>query len=645
LVATLSQLSGGGLPSRNGDWDFGRVLAKLPVGAHACNAEGLIVYFNEKAVQLWGREPKLNDPADRFCGSLRLFSTGGAPLPHHECWMARALQHRRAYSGIEILIERPDGSRWLALAYATPFFDDRGELVGAVNILVDISNRRQSELARAHLAAIVDSFSDAIISKNLDGVVQSWNVAAERLFGYTAAQAVGRHVSFLIPADRADEEDHILARLRAGERIDHFDTVRVRSDGQSFPVSLTISPIRDDAGRIIGASKIARDISDRQRAEEKIYSLLTRLKDVDRRKDEFLATLAHELRGPLAPLGAMVEIMKHGSATGDMLQQARDTMERQLSQIVRLVDDLLDVSRIASDKLELRKEWIELATVIRQAVEACRPIAECARHQLFVDLPPPAIYLHADPARLAQVFGNLLHNACKYTDEGGTIRLLAKQQDGWVVVKVKDTGIGIPADKLAGVFDMFAQLESPSERSRGGLGIGLTVVKPLVELHGGSVRATSEGVGRGSEFIVRLPALAHEPLDCKPPPWTEGARTTKACRVLVVDDNRDSAASLALLLKLSGHETETAHDGLAALEAVKTFRPDVVLLDIGLPKLDGHEVARRIRQQPGGKDVVLVALTAWCQDEDRRKSKEAGFDQHMTKPLDYEGLINWLGSL
>ncbi len=630
-------------PPRLGDLEFRRLLASLPTAAYTCDDDGLISFFNERAVDVWGREPKLNDPVDRFCGSFKLFSTDGTPIPHHECWMALALRNRRAYNGQEILIERPNGTRCLVLAYANPFLGERGELVGAVNVLVDISDRRQAELTRAHLAAIVDSSNDAVVGKNLDGVIQSWNAAAQRLFGYTAEQAVGRHISFIIPADRADEEDRILARLRAGERIDHYDTVRVRSDGQPVHVSLTISPIKDDAGRVVGASKIARDISDRKRAEEQVYGLLTRLKEADRRKDEFLATLAHELRNPLAPLCAMMQVLKQGNA--DTLRQARDTMERQLGQMVRLVDDLLDVSRIGSGKLALHKERTELAPVLRQAVEVCRPLAEGASQHLVVDLPPRAIYLHADPARLAQVFSNLLNNACKYTDAGGSIRLSAERQGGEVVVAVKDSGIGIPADKLAGVFEMFAQVHSASERSRGGLGIGLTVVKRLVELHGGSVSVTSEGPGRGSEFRVRLPILAEEPQGRQVHRPAEEARAATARRILVVDDNADSAASLALLLKMSGNETATAHDGLAAVAAVEAFRPHVALLDISLPKLDGHEAARRIRQHPWGKDVVLVALTGWGQDDDRRRSKEAGFDEHMVKPVDYDVLMRLLASV
>jgi len=626
------------------DLAFRHLLAKMPAAAYTCDADGLITYFNERAVQLWGREPKLNDTVDRFCGSFRLLSKDGSPIRHDECWMALALRDGRAYNEQEIVVERPDGSRCFVLAYANPFLGERGELVGAVNVLVDITDRRRAELARSRLAAIVDSSDDAIISKDLNGIIQSWNGGAQRLFGYSAEQAVGRHISFLIPADRADEEDLILGRLRAGERVYHFDTVRVRSDGQPIHVSLTISPVRDESGRIVGASKIARDITDRKQAEERIYGLMTQLKEADNRKDEFLAMLAHELRNPLAPLLTMLEILKRGSGNGDLIEQVRSTLERQLGQMVRLVDDLLDGSRITRGKLELRKVRVEIASVIHQSVEVCRPLAEGARHELNLSLPPEPIYLHADPVRLAQVFSNLLNNACKYTEPGGRIWLTAERQGSDLVVKIKDTGLGVPPDQLASIFEMFTQVDRSLGRAQGGLGIGLTLVKRLVEMHGGSVEAYSEGQGRGSEFVVRLPILIEKPQTKTPEPTAEQTATA-GHRILIVDDNRDAATSVGMLLKLTGNEIQTAHDGLEAVELAAAFRPEVVLLDISLPKLSGHEVCRRIRQQSWGKNMVLVALTGWGQDEDRRQSKDAGFDHHMVKPLDFRALMSLLAEL
>ncbi len=627
-----------------GDSEFRHLLAKLPAAAYTCDAGGLITFFNERAADLWGREPKLNDPVDRFCGSFRLFAADGSTIAHDQCWMALALRNGRSYTDEEIVIERPDGGRRTVLAYANPLFNERCELTGAVNVLIDITDRRRAELARAQLAAIVESSDDVIISKDLNGVIQSWNAAAQRLFGYTAEQTVGRHISLLIHPDRLDEEERILARLRAGQQVYHYDTVRVRSDGQPVHVSLTISPIRDESGQIVGASKIARDITDRKQAEERIYGLMAQLKEADRRKDEFLATLAHELRNPLAPLLSILEIMKRGDGNGDLQERVRSTLERQLGQMARLVDDLLDVNRITRGKLELRREQVPLASVVQQTVEACRPLAEAARHELTVSLPAEPVSVYADAARLAQVFGNLLNNACKYTEPGGRISLTAERQGDEVEVRVKDTGLGIPGDQLATIFDMFMQVDRSLERSQGGLGIGLTLVKRLVEMHGGSVEAHSAGPGLGSEFVVRLPLAAAESEDQKPAAPVERAPAA-AHRVLIVDDNLDAALSLSTLLKMTGSETRTAHDGLEAVEVAADFRPDVVLLDLGLPKLNGYDVCRRIREYPWGQRMVLVALTGWGLEEDRRLSRAAGFDHHLVKPVDFTDLMGLLADL
>jgi signal transduction histidine kinase len=368
------------------------------------------------------------------------------------------------------------------------------------------------------------------------------------------------------------------------------------------------------------------------------------LREADRRKDEFLAMLAHELRGPLAPLSNMLEVMKRASGNQELMQQARVTMERQLGQLVRFVDDLLDVSRITRNKLVLRKERAELASVVQQAIETSRPLALASRHEVGLTLPAQPIYLDADPVRLAQVFTNLLSNACKYTEPGGRIQLSAETAGGDVVVKVSDTGLGIPAEQLASIFEMFTQVDRSLERAQGGLGIGLTLVKRLVELHGGTVQAFSEGPGRGSEFVVRLPVLLGQAMDERAVPAAR-REPAGARRVLIVDDNPDSLESLAMLLSISGNETRTAHDGLEALAAAEGFRPELVLLDIGLPKLNGFEAARRIREQPWGKEMVLVALTGWGQDAHRRQAKESGFDLHMVKPVALESLKELLASL
>jgi two-component system CheB/CheR fusion protein len=487
------------------------------------------------------------------------------------------------------------------------------------------------------LAAIVESSDDAIVSKSLDGVIQSWNAGAERLFGYTAEQAVGRNISLIIPKDRLGEEDQIIARLRAGQRLDHFDTVRLRSDGTSVNVSLTVSPIRDDRGVVVGASKIARDVTERIQTEEK-------LRDEARRKTEFLAILAHELRGPLAPLRNAVAILsQRGGERDPLAREALGTMDRQLDQMVRLVDDLIDVSRITRDKVELRRQPVELERIVYNAVEAARPLIESANQQLEVVLPAKPVYLNADPARLTQVFGNLLHNANKFTRRGGRISISAESVGPEAVVRVKDDGIGIPGEDLARVFDMFTQVAPSADRAEGGLGIGLTLVKRLVEMHGGTVSAHSDGHGRGAEFVVRLPVSAGLPTAAASSDRTQAGPSTLNC--LVVDDNVDAANSLAMLLELGGHQVRIAHDGPAALHAAQEYRPRLMLLDIGLPQMSGYEVCRQIRAQDWGHEMVIAALTGWGQEEDRRKSKEAGFDQHLVKPVTYDVLMELLASV
>jgi PAS domain S-box-containing protein len=655
---------------------------------------------------------------------------------------------------------------------AAPIRRKEGKVVGCVLVFRDVSERRRAEEENASrlraarlLAAIVESSDDAIVSKTLEGVIQSWNASAERLFGYTAEQAVGRHISLIIPPDRLGEEAHIIASLKAGHRVDHFETVRVRSDGRSILVSLTISPIKDEEGRIIGASKIARDITRQRQAEEDrqkfvtlvesstdfigmcdlagipfyvnraglklvgldgieqarrtsvrdfffpedqpemmekffpsvlekghgeievrfrnfktgearwmAYKVLTLadasgrtvgfatvsqdvterrqmadslrkvaadLSEADHRKDEFLAILAHELRNPLAPIRNALQTLRLAPdrATRD---QARTMMERQLGQMVRLVDDLLDVNRITRGKLELRKERVPLAEVVQSAVETSRPVIDHLGHQLTVTLRQQPIFVDADLTRLAQVFSNLLNNSAKYTDRGGRIWLTAEQQGDEVVVSVKDTGIGIAADQLPRLFEMFSQVDGALERAQGGLGIGLTLVKWLVEMHGGRVEAASAGLGQGAEFTVRLPvSKASDPRQGE----EHSPAAPKSLRILIVDDNRDGADSLAMLLHILGNDSHTAYDGQQGVEMAEKVRPDVILLDIGLPKLNGYEACRRIRNQPWANKVVLIALTGWGQEEDRRRSQEAGFDYHMVKPVDPQELLRLLAEL
>jgi PAS domain S-box-containing protein len=386
-------------------------------------------------------------------------------------------------------------------------------------------------------------------------------------------------------------------------------------------------PIRDETGDIVTWFGTNTDVTKEREAEEA-------LREADRRKDEFLATLAHELRNPLAPIRNGLHILRVSGSDGGVAERIYEIMDRQVGHLVRLVDDLMEVSRITLGKLELRTEPVDLQDLVRSAVETCRPFIDAARHQLDISLPPEPIILDGDPVRLSQVLANLLNNAAKYTDEGGQIRLAVERKGSSAVISIRDTGMGIAAEMLPRIFDPFIQVDQNPDRAAGGLGIGLTLVRTLVSMHGGTSEARSDGPGRGSEFVVRLPIVA-------PPARAHNgtvrggrAATVGARRILVVDDNRDAAESLAMLLKTLGAEVVTAHDGAGALQALHAFRPAVALLDIGMPGMDGLEVARRARQTPEGQAVTLIALTGWGQAEDRRQSKKAGFDHHLVKPVD-----------
>jgi two-component system CheB/CheR fusion protein len=449
---------------------------------------------------------------------------------------------------------------------------------------------------------------------------------------------------------------------------------RVRKDGSQFWANVVITALKDRDGRLIGFSKVTRDLTERKRAEdelrqahdsleqrvrertaelaatnatlraeveerrrleEELHHRVAELAEADRHKNEFLAMLAHELRNPLAPIRNAVQILKMPGADRRTIDQAREMMDRQLQHLVRLVDDLLDVSRIMRGKISLDRQPVDLATIVGRAVETAQPVIDAHGHLLTVELPDRPVMLGADLVRLAQVLSNLLTNAAKYTERAGRIWLTATAEGDEVICRVRDTGIGIASDLLPRVFDPFVQAERSLARSLGGLGVGLTLVKRLVEMHGGTVEAHSEGLGLGSEFVVRLPARWTEPVGAPGAPAGPAIAADRARRrVLVVDDNVDAADSAAMLLRLWGHEVQTVYDGLAVLQAVRDFRPEVILLDIGLPGMTGYEVAQQLRAQPGLGSVVLAAMTGYGQDEDRRRSRAAGFNHHLTKPLD-----------
>jgi PAS domain S-box-containing protein len=530
-----------------------------------------------------------------------------------------------------------DGRRVEVSLTISPVRGPTGQVVGAFEVAREIGERKRAERIQAQLAAIVESSDDAIVSKNLDGIIQSWNAAATRIFGYTADEAVGQPITLIIPTNLHVEERAIIARVRAGKRVEHFDTVRITKDGRLIPVSLTVSPIHDTKGTVIGASKIARDISERRRAEKALRETEEGLRLANQRKDEFIALLAHELRNPLAPIRYALAAGKQGAATPEQRERFHEIIERQVAHMSRLLDDLLNVAHITRGTLELRKNTIELTAVLATAVEAARPFLDAKQHQLSVELPAEAPRLDADPIRLAQVFSNLLINAAKYTDAGGQIRIKASIERDILLVSVRDSGIGIPAEMMPRLFEMFSQAPHTLDRSQEGLGLGLALVRGIVQLHGGSVSARSEGLNRGSEFTVRLPLGVPTPI-AQASAEPISPVDAEAVRVLVVDDNEDAAEMCATLLELAGHDVRRAYNGRSALALATAFRPRVVLLDIGLPDIDGYEVARLLRRAPWAAGISLIAVSGWGQERDKQHALEAGFDHHLTKPIDLQAL-------
>jgi len=519
-----------------------------------------------------------------------------------------------------------------------------GEIIGASKVARQIGERKHAERLQSQLAAIVESSDDAIVSKTLDGIIQSWNSAASRIFGYAPEEAIGQPITLIIPDDLQSEERKIIAQLRAGKRVEHFDTERITKSGRRIPVSLTISPIHDADGVVIGASKIARDISERRRAEEALRATEDALRVANQRKDEFMALLAHELRNPLAPIRYALAASRKSGATAEQRARSQEIIERQISHMSRLLDDLLNVARITRGALELRTTTLEFTTVLGTAIEAARPFLDAKQHTLSVELPSEAPRLTADPIRLAQVFSNLLINAAKYTDPGGKIRVAAHLEPDTLVVAIRDSGIGISAEMMPRLFEMFTQAQHALDRSQGGLGLGLALVRGIVQLHGGSVSAHSEGENLGSEFTVRLPlggTCGAPQTTSRTPSEVDGQRF----KILIVDDNEDAAEMCATFLELAGHDVRRAHNGRSALAMAEAFGPRVALLDIGLPDLSGYEVARALRRAPWARDLLLVAVTGWGQDEDKQRALEAGFDHHLTKPIEPDQLERLLQSI
>jgi two-component system CheB/CheR fusion protein len=518
-----------------------------------------------------------------------------------------------------------------------------------VSEVVDARTRTEDALRESErrYRQLAETMPQLVWTAGSDGVVDYYNSRAAEFSGIEQApDGTWRWQPVVHPDDL--ERTTAAWQEAAATRQPYHCEHRIRMADGSFRWHLSRAvPVAGEDGTLkwFGTATDIHDLRSTQEAlrqsEEELRRAAAELSEADRRKNEFLATLAHELRNPLSPIRNALQVLRLKGSEDPEILWGQDMIDRQVRHLTRLIDDLLDVSRITRNRLELRKERVALTEILYGAVESSRPLIHQYRHKLAVTLPPEPVELEADVVRLTQVFLNLLNNAIKYTPAGGRIWLTARRAGGEVVISVRDTGIGIPADQLAHLFEMFYQVDRSLERSTSGLGIGLTLVQRLVEMHGGRIEARSAGPGQGSEFIVHLPAAAEPPETAVPRP-AAAPQEMITRRILVVDDNRDSAESLALLLELGGHEVQTASDGVEALEVAERFRPDVALLDLGMPRLNGYEAARRIRQQPWGRSMVLIAQTGWGQEDDRRRTREAGFDAHLTKPVDTAALLELL---
>lgn len=537
---------------------------------------------------------------------------------------------------------RKGGERFWVNEIMTAIHDEQGRLVGFTKISRDITERKKADEAlfdsRQRLQIVLDSIADhAIITTDPQSRIISWNPGARQMFGYSTEEAIGQSVAILFtPEDRAAgqvEQEMALAR-RLGQAPD--ERYHLRKDGSRFYVSGSQAPLYDVDKTLLGYVKVARDLTNRQQMEQA-------LREADRRKNEFLAMLAHELRNPLAPIRNGLQILSLTQGTNPDLAALVDLMSRQLTHLVRLVDDLLDVSRISQGKIELKRERLNLGTLVGGAVDAARPLYQTRGKALELELPTRPLLVNGDATRLAQVVTNLLTNGSRYTGENGRVRVSLESVQGEARLRVADNGIGLETEQMEAIFELFVQVDNSIARSQGGLGLGLTLVKRLVELHGGRVEVRSAGLGQGSEFSVYLPLLRAD----KPQPAINQVtpQPTDQPPLLVIDDNADAAQTLAMLLKLKGYQVHTRSSGRSGLEAAEQIRPAAILLDIGMPDLDGYETCRLLRQQPWGKAVPVIALTGYGQVEDQQQTHKVGFNAHLVKPVDLGALTQVLSQL
>ena len=618
------------------------ILESIPQKLGTARPNGDVDYFNPQ----WAEFTGLSFEQIRDWGWERVIH------PDDLAGHVRAWRHSIATGerfDVESRFRRADGEYRWHVTRALPMRDEAGGVAMWVGSNTDVHDIKRAEIAlkdsEVRFRRLFESAQDGILVLDAGtGKVIDANPFMTALLGYSHDEFVGKEL-WEIGLFRDIEESRAAYRELQRTGYVRYENLPLESSGgHKVEVEFVSNVYAEGRHQVVQCN--VRDITERSRLQRQVRDQAAALADLDRRKDEFLATLAHELRNPLAPIRNSLHILRMPGVDAGTVERSREMIERQVQQMVRLVDDLMDVSRIVQGKVELRWERIELAAVVARAVETARPVIDAKGHDLAISLPPESLPLEADPVRLAQVVGNLLTNAAKYTEPGGRLRLTARRDGDEAVLRVTDTGIGIAPDMLPRVFDLFVQVDPSATRSQSGLGIGLMLVKNLVGMHQGTVEAHSDGLGTGSEFVVRLPLVS--PGRVPPEVPDEGGKPGErqpGRRLLVVDDNVDAADSIATLLRLGGHEVRVAHGGATALAVVKDYRPEMVFLDIGMPGMDGYEVARRLRAHAGLEGVVLAALTGWGSPEDRRRTTEAGFDHHLVKPVEPAVLETLLAGL
>ncbi|MBV8175710.1 MAG: PAS domain S-box protein [Verrucomicrobia bacterium] len=647
------------------------ILEATADGILATDEQGRITNFNTKLVEMWRISPELIDQRDvqkfRACLAQKVRDPEG--------YLARIAEIEASSGKSFDLLELSDGRSFER--YSDVILLEE-KVVGRIWSFRDMSQRQESDLISHRLAAIVDDSDDAIVGKDLSSIITSWNKGAERIFGYSADEMIGTSITRIIPPELQSQETEIVARIRRGERFDHFDTIRITKDGRRLHVSLTISPIKDTHGNVVGASKIARDITDRKLAEEAMReaqkiaqeasaakqrlleserAARSEIEKASHMKDEFLATLSHELRTPLNAVLGWANALRLGRPGPEELREGLEAIERNARAQAQMIDELLDMSRIISGKVRLDVQRLDLPAIVAASIDAVRASASTKGVRLQIVIDPLNAPVSGDPNRLQQIFWNLLNNAVKFTPKQGRVQVLLQRVDSHVEVSIIDTGEGISPDLLPYIFERFKQADASTTRHHGGLGLGLAIVKQLVELHGGSVRAESDGLGKGATFIVSFPLLAlHVPPDEResqnslsklrdvPPLPTI---SLKSITVLVVDDEPDARHLLKRLLESAGaavHLARSAEDGMAQLLAKPV---DVLICDIGMPDEDGYSLMRRIRALDDSQksEVAAVALTAYARLVDRTAAIRAGFQNHLPKPVEPAELLAVVHSL